>query len=98
MEDDFTKKRKEEIKENRNELIVEIIIYAAAVVLMFVHGGRLAELITMKIPTMSLYDTIVKITSFLYFLFLTAIIFIPGPLYLINDVRVYFMLRNSLYD
>lgn len=98
MEDDFTKKRKEEIKEHRNELIIEIIIYVAAVVMMFVNGGGLAELITMKIHTMSLFYTVVKITSFLYFLLLTAIIFVPGPLYLINDVRVYFALRNSLYD
>jgi hypothetical protein len=97
MESDFTKKRKKEIKECRNELIIEIMIYAAAVVLMFMHGGRLAELITMKTSTVMLYDTVVKIYSFLYFLFLTAIIFIPGPLYLINDIRMYLVLRNSLW-
>ena len=97
MESDFAIKRKKEIKESRNELIIEIMIYAVAVVMMFVHGGRLAELSTMKVPTMSWHDTVVKITSFLYFLFLTAIIFIPGPLYLINDIRIYLVLRNSLW-
>jgi hypothetical protein len=98
MEDDFTKKRKKEIKECRNEVFLESIIYIVAVVLIFVHGGMVAELAATSVPKISWHDNIVKIFSFVYFLFLTAIVFIPGPLILITDIRKYFILRNSLWD
>lgn len=81
MESDFTKMRKKRMKMQRNVVIAEIIVYIAAVVMLFGYGGRLAELSTMIVPTISI-DGIIKIISIFCFLILAAIVFIPGPLVL----------------
>lgn len=73
MEGDFTKTRRKQIKD-QNILIVEIMMYVAAIIKLFGYGGKMADFSTMEVSMMSFGGTL---------------IFAPGPLFLMQDIRIY---------
>ncbi len=96
-EDDFTKTQKKRMKTQRNVVIAEIIIYAAAILIMFGYGGRLAELSGMGVSLISIYG-VLKIGSIICLLILVAVVFIIGPIRMAVDIYVYYECRKSLWD
>lgn len=94
MESDFTKNRRMELKIHRNIAIAEIIIYIAAILLLFGYGGRLEELSSVRVPLLS-FDGIVKICAIICFLILVGIVSIPGLLIVGRDILAYYEYRKS---
>jgi hypothetical protein len=81
-------------REARNMMIAWIAVYVAAVVMLFVSGGGIAEYATANVPILS-YEGFIKIDSMLFFLALTATVFIPGPLFVIDSITEYVRRRTS---
>ena len=81
-------------RETRNMAIAWIIVYFAAVVILMVFGNGIAERATENVPLLSL-EGFFKIDAMLLFLMLTAIVFIPGPLYVIDAIGQYARHRTS---
>lgn len=81
-------------REARNMMIVWIALYVAAVVMLFVSGDGIAEHATANVPILS-PEGFIKIDSILFFLTLTAMVFIPGPLFVIDSITAYARSRTS---
>jgi hypothetical protein len=94
MESDFTKKRKKEMRMGENILTVVMMVYVAAVIILFVYGGRLTELLSAEVSLIS-FDGIVKIVSIICMLILVGIAFFPGMLYLMLAVWAYLDIKKS---
>jgi len=94
MESDFTKKRKKEMRIAGNVLIVVMMVYVAAVIILFGYGGRLAELSSAEVSLIS-FDGIVKIVSIVCMLILVGTAFFPGILCLMLTISNYLDSRQS---
>lgn len=81
-------------REARNMMIVWIALYVVAVAMLFVSGGGIAERATENVPILS-PEGFFKIDAILFFLTLTAMVFIPGPLFVIDSITVYANSRTS---
>lgn len=93
MESEFQKIRKEKIKDQKNIMSLEIIIYIVAVFILFGLGGEIADLATSQVPLISI-DGIIKMVMMICFLILVAIVFIPGPVIILKDIDAYFRIKN----
>ena len=89
METEFQKMRKEEIKNHKNIMSLEIVIYIVAVFILFGLGGKIADLATRQVPLISI-DGIIKMVAMICGLILIAIIFVPGPIIVLRDIVAYF--------
>jgi hypothetical protein len=65
-----------------------IVIYIAAVVMLFVSGGGIAEQATVNVPLLS-SEGFFKINAILFMLTLTAMVFVPGPIFVIDAIADY---------
>lgn len=89
METEFQKIRKEKIKNQKNIMSLEIVIYIVAVFILFGLGGKIADLATRQVSLISI-DGMIKMLAMICFLMLVAIIFIPGPIIVLRDIAAYF--------
>lgn len=93
METEFQKIRKDQIKNHKNTMLLEVVIYIVAVFVLFGLGGKIADLATSQVPLISI-DGIIKMVAMICFLILVAIIFIPGPIIVLRDIAAYFYNKN----
>lgn len=93
MESEFQKIRKETIKNQKNIVLLEVIIYIVVVFILFGLGGKIADLATSQVPLISI-DGIIKMVMMICFLILVAIIFIPGPIMVLRDIAAYFKIKD----
>ena len=93
MESEFQKIRKEKIKNQKNIVLLEIIIYIVAVFILFGLGGKIADLATMQVPLISI-DGIIKMLAMICGLILVAIVFVPGPIIVLSDIDKYFEIKD----
>lgn len=93
MTSEFQKIKKEKIKIQKNVAILEIIIYISAIFIFFGLGGKIASLSTAQVPLISI-DGIIKIVAIICLVVLVAIIFVPGPVIILSDIKTYFEIKD----
>jgi hypothetical protein len=80
--------------EARNMAIAWIAAYVATVMMLFVSGGRISEYVMTNIPLLS-SEGFIKIDSILFFVTLVGIVFIIGPIFVIDSITEYVRRRTS---
>lgn len=81
-------------RDAKNMAIGWILTYIAAVVMLFVSGGGIAESAIANVPLLS-HEGFIKIDSILLFLTLVAMVFVPGPIFVIGAIMDYSSHRTS---
>ena len=89
VKSEFQKNRRIEIKMHWNIVVLEIAIYVTTILMFFWFGGRIEKLSTAQVSLVSI-DGVIKLVAIICSLILVAIIFIPGPIYLMIDLWGYF--------
>jgi hypothetical protein len=81
-------------REARNMMIVWIALYIAAVAMLFVSGEGISEYAMLNIPLLS-HEGFIKIDSILLMLTLVGMVFIIGPIFVIDSITEYARRRTS---
>ena len=93
MEIRYYRTGNENIKWERNLLILEILLYISMILVLFGLGGDISKLATERVPLISA-DGIVKIAAMICMLILISIIFFLGPLRILTHADYYCYLER----
>ena len=93
MEIRYHRTGNENIKRERDILILEILLYISLVLVLFGLGGDISKLATEHVQLISV-DGIVKIAAMICMLILIGIIFFLGPLRILTHADYYCYLER----
>ena len=94
MEYRYNRTGNENIKRERNILILEILVYISMVLVLFGSGGDISKLATEQVQLISA-EGIIKIAAMICMLILISIIFFLGPIRILTHADYYCYLEQG---
>ena len=95
MEIRYQRTGNENIKRERNLLILDVLVYISAILVLFGFGGNIAELTTEQVSLISV-DGIVKIVAIIFMVMLVGVVFILGPIRILTHADYYCYLEEVI--